>query len=182
MEKNNFQTESQKIIRKRINKIKIRRGYISSLSQVLLLVIFFYFLFGKFLLISQMEGMSMFPFINDGDLVIGYRYASKYRVDDVVYYTKDNSTHIGRIVGVENDNVEITKEGELLVNGRTTSDKTLFLTFSKDRSDFSISIPKNGFFMLNDYRSDVSDSRTHGLVHKVHIKAKVISIFRRRNV
>jgi len=88
--------------------------FIMKLALVILIVwLIFTFVFG----IRQVQGETMYPRLRDGDLILYYRLEQDYQIGDVVTFKMDDATFYGRIVAQGGDVVEVSEDGQLLVNG-----------------------------------------------------------------
>lgn len=124
---------------------------------------------------------SSYPMIKDGDLCITYRLA-KLQQGDVIVYKKDGETKFGRIIAFEGDSVEIEND-YITVNGYGIFEDTLYPTTSEGASiTFPYTVSDNCVFVLNDYRGDVSDSRTYGGISLDDAQGKVVFVMRRRGI
>lgn len=118
---------------------------------------------------------NMFPSIKDGDLVVVEKYDKDIQLSDVVIY----KNKLYRVIAKSGQEVDITKEGILTVNGMQPAENTNSLT-SKGEKEYPIKVPEGEIFVLNDYREDESDSREFGTIKESDIDGKVFFIIRRR--
>ena len=137
-------------------------------------------LFTQVFLITQVSGNAMFPAVKDGDLIIAFRLQEDYAKNDVIVYTADGQTHIGRIVARETDVVTLDDSGKLLVNGTNHAGEILYPTYAKEGLTYPFAVPEGHVFTLGDYRTQTVDSRDFGAVDMDHVLGKVITIVRRR--
>ncbi len=122
-----------------------------------------------------------YPMIKDGDLCIAFRHAKIY-VDDAVIYKQDGKIRFGRVVAMPQDVVAIDSDA-VTVNGYGVYENAVYPTTGEGASiDFPYTVPDDSVFILNDYRSDINDSRTFGAVNKKDIKGKIIFIMRKRGI
>jgi signal peptidase I len=155
----------------------ILKFVIKLLSVCLALWVLFTFVFG----ICQVSGESMYPSLRDGDLILYYRLEQDYQIDDVVIYEMDGNFYVGRIVAQGGDAVELSDDGQLLVNGNVESQEVFFSTErSEDGIYFPYYLPDGCYFILGDFRSNSYDSRDFGLVPQSNLSGKVITLLRRR--
>lgn len=133
-------------------------------------------------LFTQVKGNSMFPALKDGDLVIGFRLQQVYQKGDVVVYELDGQLRTGRVAARPGDFVTIQEDGSLLVNGTVQSGEILYPTYPKDTLTYPYRVPEDTLFILGDYRTQSEDSRDFGPVPLENVKAKVITILRRRSL
>lgn len=139
-------------------------------------------LFTQVFLLTQASGNSMFPAVKDGDLLIGYRLQGTYAKNDVVLYEQDGKLRVGRVLGRENDLIALDDSGTLIVNGSAQSGEILYPTYAKDTLEYPYTVPADSVFILGDYRTQSEDSRDFGPVALTDVKAKVITLLRRRSL
>ncbi|MCH5314448.1 MAG: signal peptidase I [Eubacterium sp.] len=133
------------------------------------------FIFGVF----RLGGNNMYPALKDGDLCVTYKLG-EYHSDDVVAYRIDDEIRFGRIIARAGDTIDGDEQG-ILLNGSYLSEEVFYPTQIVDTQlNLPYTLSEGEFVVLNDYRSDQSDSRTYGVINKKALKGKVIFIFRRR--
>lgn len=137
------------------------------------------FVFG----IAVVEGEDMYPRIRDGDLLIFYRLQQEYHIGDVATFTRDGKRYTGRIVAQGGDTVDITEEGQLLVNG-SVQDEEIFYPTEPQEGGIALpcQIPEGSVFLLCDFRTNGTDSRSYGPVSIDALDGKVMTILRRRGI
>ena len=124
---------------------------------------------------------SAYPMIKDGDLCITYRLG-KFVQGDVVAYKVNGEIRFGRVIAAEGDSVDIRSD-YVTVNGYGIFEDTLYPTTSEGASiTFPYTVSENCVFVLNDYRSDISDSRTFGAIGLDDVQGKVVFVMRRRGI
>lgn len=170
------------IIRKRRSQVEIRKGYVSLLLRILALAVCLWLIFSRVFLVMQASGNEMFPAVKDGDLLIGFRIQKEYLKNDVVIYEAEGKRKVGRILGKENDMIVIDENGSLFVNGTPQGNEILFPTYPKTKLDYPYQVPEGCVFLLGDYRTQSKDSRDFGCVERADVKAKVLTLFRRRKL
>lgn len=132
---------------------------------------------------AVMRGEDMYPRIRDGDLMVYFRMQQEYRVGDVVTFMRDEQRYTGRIVAGGGDTVDISEEGELLVNGSVQSEEIFYPTEAVEgKVGFPCQIPEDSVFLLCDFRTNGTDSRIYGAVPITELDGKVITILRRRGI
>ena len=133
------------------------------------------FVFGVF----RLGGNNMYPMLKDGDLCVTYRLG-EYHSTDVVAYKLDNQTRFGRIVARSGDTLDGDEQG-LLINGMHPSEEVFYPTqILESNLQLPITLGEGEFIILNDYREDLGDSRTYGVIREDDLQGKIIFIFRRR--
>ena len=181
MDTDTLLTASQ-IIHKRRMAVETKTGYISLLIRIMVLIAACWVLFTEIFLLTQASGNSMYPAVKDGDLLIGYRLQTEYAKDDVVIYEADGEQRVGRILGRGTDVIVMDDSGTLMVNGTIQDGEILFPTYAKEGISYPYIVPENCVFILGDYRTQSEDSRDFGCIPMEDVKAKVITILRRREL
>lgn len=124
---------------------------------------------------------SAYPMIKDGDLCITYRLEQP-RQGDVIAYKLNGDIRFGRVIAAQSDSVDIRSD-YVTVNGYGIFDDTLYPTTSEGADiTFPYTVSENCVFVLNDYRSDISDSRTYGSISLDDVQGKVVFVMRRRGI
>ena len=126
-------------------------------------------------------GNNMHPAVNDGDLIVSLRLQRPY-LNSAVLYRQGGKRHVGRVVGLPGNVIEITDIGQLIVNGVAASEDIYYPTFRAENSDvvYPYTVEEGNAFILNDFREDTNDSRTFGAVDTDCIEGPIIFSFRRR--
>lgn len=173
---------SQKDEKKRKDKLALRdiRDFLIKLAFI---VVLGWVLLGVVFGVAVMEGEDMYPRLRDGDLMVYYRLQQDYHIGDVVTFKSDDRRYTGRIVAQGGDTVDITEEGELIVNGSVQTEEIYYPTEITEGSiDFPCEIPQGSVFLLCDFRTTGYDSRNYGPVEIDSLDGKVITILRRRGI
>ena len=156
-------------------------GFLLHLGAVIAAVwAIFTFIFG----VSIAHGETMYPRIRDGDVLFYYRMQRDIRVGDVLAVKVDGQTQIGRVVAVGTETVDISPEGQLLVNGNVVSEEIFYATYlvSGTNVTYPYDVPEDSYFLLSDFRTNGYDSRNYGSVSRSDVKGKVITVMRRRGI
>ena len=144
---------------------------------VLVITLLLVFVFGVYVNHSN----SSYPMIKDGDLCLTYKLGD-IRQGDVVAYEANGETKFARVIALEGDSVEI-KNDYVAVNGIGIFEETVYSTSAEGSSiSYPYKVPGGSVFVLNDLRSDTSDSRTLGGIPLSDCKGKVIFVMRRRGI
>ncbi len=125
----------------------------------------------------------MHPAIKDGDLVVYYRLDKMFYAGDVAVVQYKGRTSTGRVIAVEGDTVDITKEG-VLVNGALLLSEDVYYdtTQFENGVDFPLTVENGQVFLLGDNRPAATDSRIYGCVNVSDVKGKVIAVIRTRGI
>jgi signal peptidase I len=133
----------------------------------------------------KVEGTSMLPRLHDGERIFvnkliyydEYRWAPKVERGDIVvfWYPEDPSkSYIKRVVGLPGETVEV-REGKVLINGGELDETYLDPKSNlSTRSQPSVYVKPNYYFVMGDNRDISSDSRSWGLVPKKYIYGKAL--------
>ena len=131
------------------------------------------------------HGNRMYPFIMDGDLLITYKLDT-YRAGDVVVYRSptDGTPQVSRIATIGAYTLDFTAQGELLINGSIPNDKVFYPTELPETSGvtFPYQTTPDGYFLLDDFRTQGADSRVFGQIKREDLLGKVVYVFRRRGI
>ena len=125
---------------------------------------------------------SMAPALMKGDKVFVdknvYKKTEPKRDDIVVYIPpqQPNKKFIQRIVGLPNEILEI-KEGQLFINGTAVGKRQYESKGDFIKSEQSIRIPDDCYFVLGDNSSSSLDSRYWGFLPRKNIIGKATRIF-----
>nr|WP_295129134.1 signal peptidase I [Ruminococcus sp.] len=88
----------------------------------------------------------------------------------------------GRVTAFAGDTVEITGES-VPVNGMGIYEQTVYHTTAEGQGiSYPYTVPENSVFVMNDYREDLSDSRTAGAIPLEDLRGKVFLIMRTSNI
>lgn len=128
--------------------------------------------------IARVEGVSMKPTYNNGDILIVNRLSRVMRNDIVVFKNEDRLL-IKRVIAMAGDNVRIDNS-TLYVNGRVIEEPYLNeLKYSGGIAEnVQIDLEEGEYFCMGDNRNNSYDSREFGIVHEEDIVGtKLIDIW-----
>ncbi len=167
--------------KKKKKKKSIRHYLIELLVKIALTVIGLWILLNYIVAINVCHENSAYPMIKDGDFCLTYRL-SELKQGDPVSYHADDHIKFARIVAFGGDTVDI-KNDTVQVNGLNIPENVVYPTnLQGNVIEFPYTIPDDCVFVLNDYRSDLSDSRTFGGIPLSDIQGTVVFIMRRRGI
>lgn len=118
------------------------------------------------------------PMIRDGDLCVTYRLSAPAR-GDVAVYRHGGEVFFGRVFGLANEKVTITAAA-VMVDGFGIPDSDGYQTGQPEGQAFVCTVPQDCVFVLNDCRTDLSDSRTWGAIPLKDCEGSVIFLMRHR--
>ena len=122
-----------------------------------------------------------YPTIRDGEFCLTYRLA-ELKQGTMIVYRHDGEVKFGRVIAFGRDKVSIFNDF-ISVNDYGISENAVYPT-SPDGSAISYpyQVPENCVFVLNDFRSDISDSRTYGGIPLDDVEGAVVFTMRMRGI
>lgn len=168
---------------RRRNALKHRetKQLLKSIIQTIIITVLFIVVFLNFFHFRIVDGNNMYPAISDGDLVLGYN-ESDFKKNDIIYYTYNNESYLGRVVAKAGDKVDISSNGDLIINGTTQTGEIMFPTFKPDSWTGTVIVPEDSLFVLGDFRTQTLDSRNFGCISTNNVEMKIITIIRHRKL
>ena len=124
---------------------------------------------------------SSYPMIKDGDLCLTFKLA-KLKPGEEIAYKKDGKIRFGRIAAMPGDVIDMS-EDHITINGYGAYDDAVYETTAEGSAiTFPYTVPEDTYFVLNDYRDDITDSRMYGGISKAETRGKVILVLRIRGI
>ena len=136
----------------------------------------------------RVEGTSMLPVLEDQDRLFINKFAYSrlgslvgqtiHRGDVVVFqYPHDRTkSYIKRVIGMPGDSIRID-HGRVFVNDKALSEPYVPTKYSDDRSQSTLVVPENKYFVMGDHRSISSDSRDFGPVDRELIYGRAAFVY-----
>lgn len=161
----------------------LRRDIIYLIAKILIIVLIavllFTMVFGLFYNLDQ----SMVPALQDGDLVMFYRFDRNYVAQDTIVVSYDGKNQVRRAVAVAGDTVDIKDEG-VYINGALQMERNIFTPTNRyvDGIDFPVTVGEGQVFVLGDDRENSIDSRMYGPINNDDTLGKVMMVLRRRGI
>ncbi len=125
--------------------------------------------------VLQIQGTSMEPTLNDGEIVVLLK-TSNLKRGQLCCLSYQNKLLIKRIIGVPGDRINIDQEGYVYVNDNLI-DEPYVLDRALGECDvtFPVNVNDKHYFVLGDHRSTSIDSRSSvvGLVSDEQIVGKI---------
>lgn len=122
-----------------------------------------------------------YPTIRDGELCITSRLA-KPKQGTMIVYRQDGRARFGRIIAMGGDKVEIFND-YITVNDYGISENAVYPTSPEGSAiAYPYTVPDDCVFVLNDFRSDISDSRKYGGISTDAVEGAVVFTMRMRGI
>ena len=165
-EKDNKKTsKNKKSDKKSKNKNKRKKRLKSLILKIIFAAIFLIFSHRFIGTIRVTHNNDMFPSISDGQFVVIYRLGD-YGINSVVFYEQNGKEYFGRVVAMGGDHVSITENG-LKINDSIMYNKLPFQTLPPEGKTIDEVVPEGSYYILNDYRERMTDSRTFGCISEI---------------
>lgn len=157
-----------------------------SLIEVALAIVMVIVLFNALALTLQVENDDMSPTLQSGQRVlvsrIPYRLTAPERGDIVIVRSRIDPTQLSarRVIGVPGDRLNI-KGAQVAVDGQPLNEP--YLPEGQERISVGplttgqYQVPDNRFFVLNDNRAVLEDSRTYGMIAPDEIVGRAWLVF-----
>ncbi|WP_352400295.1 signal peptidase I [Anaerotignum sp.] len=141
-------------------------------AAVILIILFFFFW------PVRLEGSSMDPTLNDGDIVCMSRFYANmgmYEKGDIVVFRYNDhgrkKTVLKRVIATEGDHIRFLDDGSVAVNGEVLQEDYID---SLTNGIVDMTIPPKTVFVLGDNRDLSFDSRHMGVISCDDLQGKVI--------
>ena len=162
---------------------KIIKKLIALILKIIIFIIIIFLIFNVVFGLKRANDINMIPNIKEGDLLLYYRLDKNYKIGDVVVCKIDGKEYVLRIAAKENQTVDISDDGNLMVDSYQ-NDNNVYYKTEKDKNSkisFPYKIKKGEYFLINDYRMSKNDSRIFGGISNKNILGKVITKLQVRN-
>ncbi len=130
---------------------------------------------------TTVHGSSMEPTLQSGDSLwinmLSYKFGDPERYDIIVFPYQDDVHYIKRIIGLPGETVQITDNGDILINGKILEEPIQFERIRDNGiASSEITLGENEYFVLGDNRNNSRDSRWAdvGLIKRDKIIGKAV--------
>ena len=162
--------------RKRYRRKKAYNKALSGTIYVLTIVAAVAVLIATLVLpVLQIEGTSMEPNLQNGDIVLLTK-TTNFQRGELCGFSWNNKLLIKRVIGISGDWIEIDTDGTVYLNGEKLDEPyAQQLAVGECDLEFPYQVPQEQYFVLGDMRESSIDSRNTliGCVEKDQIVGKV---------
>ncbi len=151
-------------------------GWLRDSLRFVLLIVSVFLLFRYVIGFAVVGGDSMYPNLQDGNLVMYLRIVPRFRPGDVVSMrVPSGDYYVKRVAAVGGDVVDI-RDGAFYVNGRKANDPWAAGITEEENGAviYPYRIREGNVFVLGDNRPVSMDSRAFGEVNRRQIKGRII--------
>lgn len=163
--------------RKRYRRQKAYRKSLRGTVYVLTIVAAVAVLIATLVLpVLQIEGKSMEPTLQNGDVVLLAK-STDFDRGELCGFTWNNKLLIKRVIGLPGDRIEIDTDGTVYVNSEVIDEPYVMnKTMGECDLEFPYQVPQEQYFVMGDLRETSIDSRSTliGCIEKDQIVGKVV--------
>ena len=126
--------------------------------------------------VLQIEGKSMEPTLQNGDIVLLTK-STDFDRGELCGFTWNNKLLIKRVIGLPGDWIEIDTDGTVYVNSEAIDEPYVMdKTMGECDLEFPYQVPQEQYFVMGDLRETSIDSRSTliGCIEKDQIVGKVV--------
>lgn len=145
---------------------KPKKNYVKELLPYVIIVLVVVLIRTFIVTPVKVEGESMYPSLNDGEILVLKKYDKSYSRFDVVVFKYKNDKLIKRVIGLPGETVEY-KNNKLYIDGKVVKENfktnSPTIDFKLEEIGYDV-IPKGYYFVMGDNRNNSTDSRIIGLI------------------
>ena len=135
--------------------------------------------------LRKVDGMSMYPYLHNKDVVVLYKLAYKDKLpergDVIVFILKDGGRFVKRVIALPGETVKVDY-GKVFVNGAQLNEgaylqDTVYTSGGRFLYEgVTYTVPKDHIFVMGDNRGYSTDSRDLGPIPLDRVEGKVLMI------
>ena len=171
---------SAAVVEEELNRLayraKCRRLIAKTFSTTLVYISVLFFSIHLWFPILLVYGNSMFPALQDGDVVLCIKTKDASQGDIITFY-HNNKLLVKRVIGLSGDDIDIDSRGGVLVNHSILYESYIAeLSHGVVTVELPIQVPNDAYFVLGDRRATSLDSRSQevGCIPKERVLGKVL--------
>lgn len=153
-------------------------GWFLTVRDFALTLLAVFLLFSLFVGVSRVNGNSMNPTLENGDVVFFFRVSRDFTRGDVVFARMPSgSNYVKRIVAVEGDVVDV-RDGVLYINGEREPAGNYLLPTEADDGivTYPYLVGPDMYFLVGDNRPGSQDSRHFGALPQSSIRGRLLLV------
>lgn len=142
----------------------------------LIIAVIVSFLCNMFLFqLAQVNGSSMYPTMENGNLLVVSKIADKdkYERGDIIVFKENGNKLIKRLIGLPGETIQIINN-DIYINGNKIKDYVDVEMEDYGILNNKIELKDNEFFFMGDNRNNSSDCRVFGPIKKENIIGKIV--------
>ncbi len=150
------------------------KKYIKELVPYVVIIVFVVFLRVFIVTPVRVDGLSMYPTLEDNEILLLKKYDKSFKRFDIVVLDYKGEKLVKRVIGLPGENLKFVNN-ELYINDKVVKESFLkdVETEDFDIAEYSDVIPEGYYFVMGDNRGDSTDSRIFGFVKKDNINGSV---------
>ena len=159
------------------------KNFLEFIKSAILFAVILWALFFFVVGIKMVPNEDMFPRLDAGDIMLYYKIAKQPVTREVIVLKKNGTEYVGRVIAKGGDSVEITEDGNLIINGNMVTEESIYSSTPRYEGfvQYPLTLASDEYFILSDKREGGEDSRYYGPVKQSEIKGTVIGQYRRSN-
>ena len=167
--------------RDRADRCEVRQRIAALFAELLIITVIATLVFTDLFGMIIQRGNDMYPAVRDRDIVVFYRRSDPVRTQAVVYM-KNGSLHSGRIAAAGGSVIGHTEDNKLTIDGlflpAEPSSGIYSDTMTAGSDYIDLKLEPGTYYILNDNRERMSDSRSYGAVRNEEIKGNIVAVLR----